>query len=327
VRRASVGDAVHLRGLIEISNICLRDCGYCGLRASQPGVPRYRMTQYEIIHAAQQAIALGYQTVVLQAGEDPGITGDCLAAVIRELRRLAPDIAITLSLGERSAEELALWREAGADRYLLRFETSDRSLFHAIHPPRPDHPVIHRLELLPAIRKAGYETGSGVMVGIPGQSWSSLANDLRLFAQMDLDMIGIGPFIPVPGTPLANTVPAATRPLASSEQVPADPGTTFKVMALTRLLCPEANIPATTALATLDPDQGRLLALQRGANVVMPNFTPARYRELYAIYPDKSILSEVAEVEDQIGHSQLRQQLRSIGRTVGLDKGSRAKAR
>ncbi|MFH1377663.1 MAG: radical SAM protein [Planctomycetota bacterium] len=201
VRRNSVGDAVHFRGLIEISNICVRYCHYCGIRAPNSLITRYRMPADEIIECARQAKAFGYGTVVIQAGEDPGITKDWMTAIIRRIKA-ETGLAVTLSLGERTDEELTEWRNAGADRYLLRFETSNKALFRAIHPPRDGTEPIDRVELLKKLRGLGYEIGSGVMIGIPGQSYDDLANDLMQFQTLDLDMIGVGPYIPHPETPM-----------------------------------------------------------------------------------------------------------------------------
>jgi biotin synthase len=302
-RHRHVGDAVHLRGLVEISNHCARQCAYCGLRAGNHAVGRYRMTAEEILEAARQAKELKYGTVVLQAGEDYGITAGWLAGVIRQIKTETM-LAVTLSLGERTTEELATWRAAGADRYLLRFETSDRELFAKIHPPLGDRPC-DRLAMLRQLRELGYEVGSGIMVGIPGQSFASVADDLELFRELDLDMIGIGPFIPHPATPLAGAILG---------EVPNSELMVYKTVALTRLVSPDANIPATTALATINKRNGRELGLQRGANVIMPNLTPARYRAQYEIYPAKN---------SEANHRQLPVRIAGIGRVIGLGAGGR----
>lgn len=318
-RRKFVGNEVHLRGLIEISNYCIRNCDYCGLRASNKKVERYRLSKDEILGAVEEAVNLGYGTIVMQAGEDPGIRVDWLADIIESIKEIS-NVAITLSLGERDESEWRQWYTAGADRYLLRFETSDKELYERIHPsgnnPRP-----HRLEQLKTLKQIGYETGSGVMVGIPGQSFQSLAHDISLFRELDLDMIGIGPFIPCPGTPLAEN-PIAYALAGGSDQVRNDDLSTLKALALTRLVRPDANIPSTTALGTINPDKGRELGLKRGANIVMPNFTPMPYRKMYAIYPDKASLSESAD-HIETGESLLRQQIKTMGRTVGTGQGSR----
>ena len=319
-RAANVGPAVHLRALVEISNRCVRQCGYCGLRAGNADLPRYRMSHDEIIACAHQATALGYGTIVLQAGEDPTITTEWLAAIVRQIKADTP-LAVTLSLGERTTEELSAWRAAGADRYLLRFETSDAELFALIHPPHPGRPHqrVDRIAILRQLRELGYEVGSGIMLGIPGQTYASVARDLLLFRQLDLDMIGIGPYIPHPATPLATG--EWRRPIPAREQVPAEELMVYKAVALTRLVCPQANIPATTALATINRVDGRELGLQRGANVFMPNLTPAPYRALYQIYPNKACISETGAACNGC----LRSRISAIGRTVGIGPGGRRK--
>jgi len=314
VRAANVGDEVHLRGLLEISNCCVRECHYCGLRAGSRGITRYRMTPAEILEGAKKAHRLGYGTVVLQAGEDPGLTADLIAEVVRSIKG-ETGLAVTLSLGEQDDDTLLQWRRAGADRYLLRFETSDADLFARIHPPLPGR-ASDRIGQLLRMRGMGYEIGTGVMVGIPGQRWRSLAGDLELFRRLDVDMIGVGPFIPSPHTPLGDH----EGRLPDAEQVPNDELTTLKVIALARLLRPDANIPSTTALASIDPANGRELGLQRGANVVMPNVTPPKYRVLYEIYPSKTCIHETADV----CRGCVERRILAIGRRLGKGPGGRA---
>jgi len=312
-RHRCVGEDVHLRGLIEISNHCVRQCAYCGIRAGRRELERYRMTSAEILVAARLAETLGYGTVVLQAGEDPGLTPAFVADVVRRLKGDTP-LAVTLSLGERDDAEFALWREAGADRYLLRFETANRELYDRIHPSRDDRPS-DRLGQLRRLRKLGYEVGSGVMVGIPGQTWDDLAADIVLFAELDLDMIGVGPYLPHPDTPLGGAAAVAAAP--GGAQVPGDEETTLRAIALARLVCPWANIPSTTALATINRDRGREHGLERGANVVMPNLTPERYRVCYEIYPGKACLHETAEACAGC----LRLRIEGLGRRIGSGPG------
>ncbi len=315
-RRLHVGDEVHLRGLVELSNHCVRSCTYCGLRAENAHLPRYRLSMEEVLTAARQAHALGWGTLVMQAGEDYALTRDFVAEIIRAIKRETP-LAVTLSLGERPRDDLAAWREAGADRYLLRFETSDADLYARIHPTlSPGEP--DRIERLRRLQKLGYEAGGGVMIGIPGQSYTILARDIDLFRAMDLDMIGVGPYIANPDTPLG-CGEIETPVLAAEDQVPAVGLVPYKVVALTRLVRPDANLPATTALATMDREHGRLLGLQRGGNVIMPNLTPPRYREMYQIYPGKAGYHESAEATAAM----LREQLASIGRRVGVGPGGR----
>ena len=316
-RRLRVGDEVHLRGLIEISNCCVRACGYCGLRAGNRKVERYRMSADEILVCAHDAQKWGWGTVVLQSGEDYGLTTEWIAEVVRRIKA-ETGLAVTLSLGERPEDDLAAWREAGADRYLLRFETSDDELYKLIHPDLPGRRS-DRMAILRTLQRLGYEAGSGVMVGIPGQTYASVADDIDLFRSMDLDMIGIGPYIAHPETPLGDS--SWSREIAAEEQVPGDELTVYKAVALTRLVCPESNIPSTTALATINKAEGRELGLMRGANIVMPNLTPPEYRVKYEIYPDKACLNETAEM----CRGCLQGRLESLGRTIGSGPGGRGR--
>ncbi len=315
VRRRGVGDVVHLRGLIEFSNVCQRQCTYCGLRAGHSGLVRYRMTAAEILACARAAVRFGYGTVVLQSGEDWDMSAAWLADVVRQIKH-ETGLAVTLSVGERSVAELACWRESGADRYLLRFETSNPVLFRRIHPPRKGEPAVDRMALLGELRKFGYEVGSGVMVGIPGQSYADLAGDIRQFVELDLDMIGVGPFLPNPHTPAGREAARQASDMAA-DQVPNNELMTYKSLALTRINCPLVNIPSTTALATLNRDTGRELGLCRGANVVMPNLTPVEYRSLYEIYPGKACINETAEA----CQSCMRRRIESLGRSLGRGPG------
>lgn len=302
VRSRYVGDEVHLRGLIEFSNICKQNCLYCGLRRDNRKVERYRLEPGTIVEFATKAKSYGYRTVVLQSGEDPYYTVEMLTSIIQQIKAL--DMAITLSIGEKSPEEYKAYKEAGADRYLLRIETTDRKLYEDMDPGMA---YSNRVECLKAIKEIGYELGSGCLVGLPGQTLESLADDILFFQDMEADMIGIGPFIPNPDTPLAQ---AAAGNFELSQ----------KVMAITRLLLPDINIPATTAMETLHP-QGRILALQRGANVVMPNITEGDYRRMYALYPGKICIN------DTPAHcrSCITGKIQGIGRRVSSDYGFRKK--
>ena len=314
VRRAHVGDAVHLRGLIEISNVCVRQCAYCGLRAGNTRLARYRMKADEILACARNAVELGYGTVVLQGGEDYGLSAPWVEDVIRRIKRETP-LSVTLGLGERPEKDLVSWRRAGADRYFLRFETSDMDLYRQIHPSLPSR-ASDRIELLRTLQAIGYETGSGIMIGIPGQTMSSLAQDILLFRSLDLDMIGVGPFLPHPETPLGTD----TSPLddISCEQVPNTEVMVYIVLALARIVCPDANIPSTTALAVLNPLAGYELGLMRGANVIMPNITPFHYRSKYDIYPGKAGASPSGA-----GDIEIPRRIEALGRTVGKGPGRR----
>ncbi|MDZ7617568.1 MAG: [FeFe] hydrogenase H-cluster radical SAM maturase HydE [Patescibacteria group bacterium] len=317
-RRSHVGDCVHLRGLLEISNFCSRQCAYCGIASLNHHLERYRMTEEEILECAALAEQFGYGTIVLQAGEDAGLAGPAMSELLRKIKA-RHNLAVTLSLGERSDQETLQWRQVGADRYLLRFETSNAQLYRGIHPPGPDGEC-DRIAMLRRLRDMGYEIGSGVMIGIPGQTYDDLADDILLFAELDLDMIGVGPYIQHPSTSLARL--ALDNAMPTDRRVPNTELMTYKVVALSRLTCPEANIPSTTALATLNSRQGRELGLVRGANVLMPNLTPPRYRRLYEIYPDKACIRETA----QECHGCIRRRIASIGRRVGSGPGTRLRA-
>lgn len=312
VRREQVGDAVHLRGIIEISNYCRRYCHYCGINAANKKLQRYLMPGDEILEAVRQIENFGYGTVVLQAGEDLRIGADWMAGIIQSIKK-ETSLAVTLSLGERSKTDFEIWKAAGADRYLLKFETGNPALFDKIHPPL-SHGWRNRFEILAYLQKLGYETGSGVMIGIPGQTYGDLAEDLLTFKKLNPDMIGCGPFLAHPDTPLGR---AFRDGMNDADQVPNTEMTTYKVMALTRICCPKANIPTTTALATLNSRNGRELGLKRGANVIMPNVTPVKYRQYYEIYPNRICLREFGEDSDQI----IKTRIINAERTIAVGKG------
>ncbi len=299
VRKNYVGDGVYLRGLIEFSNYCKNDCFYCGLRRANTQAQRYRLTPKQIIGMAQQAAQYGYKTVVLQSGEDPQFDTDTMCHIIREIKKY--DLALTLSIGEKLREEYAAYKQAGADRYLLRIETTDKALYEKLDPGMSWD---NRVRCLNDLKELGYEVGSGSLVGLPGQTLESLANDLLFFKQLPVDMAGIGPFIPHPHTPLAGERTTGHFELS------------LKMMALMRLLLPDINIPATTAMETLHP-QGRLLALQCGANVVMPNVTQGEFRKKYELYPGKICTGESPEQ----CRGCIQAKIESIGRFVAPGKG------
>ena len=302
VRREAVGDAVHLRGLIEFSNICRNDCLYCGIRRGNRQVQRYRMTDEELVETAKRAATLGFQTIVLQSGEDMHFDQARMCHIIEQIKRL--DVALTLSVGERDYGDFKAFREAGADRYLMRIETTDRDLYNRLNPGMSWE---RRHECLLMIRDLGYELGSGIMVGLPGQTVESIADDLLYLKDIGIDMAGIGPFIPHPETPLAGEAGGTL------EQA-------LRTMAIMRILMPDINIPATTAMESLHP-QGRIMALQAGANVVMPNVTEGEYRRLYELYPGKICVNDTpAHCRSCIGLK-----IRSIGRTIGQGRGGHMK--
>lgn len=297
-RKKFVGDDVQLRGLIEFSNYCRNNCLYCGIRRDNHAVQRYRIAPDAIIRLAQNAAEAGYKTVVLQSGEDVYYTVGRLQYIISEIKK--SDIAVTLSIGEKSFEEYAAYKAAGADRYLLRIETTNKDLYHRLDPGMSWE---NRKRCLDDLRASGYEVGSGSMVGLPEQSLSSIADDILFFKKINVDMAGIGPFIPHPDTPLKN---AKGRAFTLS----------LKTMAITRLLLPDINIPATTAMEALRPN-GRLIALQSGANVIMPNVTDLNYCKLYELYPGKPTPSlSLAEQRHE-----LEKLLLAIGRRIGTGYG------
>ncbi|NLK52106.1 MAG: [FeFe] hydrogenase H-cluster radical SAM maturase HydE [Syntrophomonadaceae bacterium] len=298
VRQIQMGKAVHLRGIIEFSNYCSRNCAYCGLNRYNTALHRYRMSPENIIIAAHHAASLGLRTVVLQSGEDAFYTGEILAMIIKEIKKTG--VALTLSVGERPFQDLQLWREAGADRYLLKFETSDPDLYARLHP---GHQLADRLTCLQHLKELGYQVGSGNIVGLPGQTVDILVNDLLLMQSLPLAMAGVGPFIPHSDTALG-PFPPGNVPL------------TLKLLALTRLLLPRVHLPATTALSSLQAE-GKILGLNGGANVLMLNLTPVAYRSLYEIYPQKS---EVSEAPEQLVLDTHRL-IKEIGREVATDPG------
>lgn len=268
VRNKYLSNYVHLRGLIEFTNICKRNCMYCGLRRDNNNLKRYRLTEEEILDFAEKAVNYGYRTIVLQGGEDEYFTKERMVRIVKGIKKLG--VALTLSLGEKTYEEYKAFKEAGADRYLIRIETTDKNLYKKMDPGMSFE---NRLNCIKNLGDLGYEVGTGTLVGLPDQTLESLANDILFFKNINADMIGIGPFIPNDDTPLKD----------------ADGGNltlSLKVMALTRLLLPDINIPATTAMESLT-ENGRVTALQSGANVVMPNVTEGEYRKLYALYPGK----------------------------------------
>jgi biotin synthase len=303
VRKEFVGDEVHLRGLIEFTNCCDQNCLYCGLRHDNAALERYRLEPDTIIEFASKAASFGYKTVVLQSGEGEFYSLEEMLHIIRSIKAL--DVAITLSIGEKTREEYRAYREAGADRYLLRIETTDKRLYGKMSPGMS---FDNRVRCLRDLKELGYELGTGCLVGLPGQTLESLADDILFFKEIGADMIGVGPFIPNPDTPLSDAA-----------------GGTFelsvKVMAITRLLLPDINIPATTAMEALN-ENGRILGLQSGANVVMPNVTEGDYRRLYALYPGKICMG------DTPAHCRncVTVKIEGIGRSVSQGYGYRKKA-
>lgn len=295
------GRRVFFRGLIEFSNYCANDCYYCGIRAGNGTVNRYRLSQDEIIQSCQAGYELGYRTFVLQSGEDPYFTDDRMVEIITEVHNRFPDCAITLSLGEKDRASYQRFYDAGANRYLLRHESATPELYARLHPADLD--LLNRKRCLYDLKEIGYQTGAGFMVGPPGQTAEHLANDLIFLRELGPHMVGIGPFIPASHTPFAN------EPAGTVED-------TLIMVALTRLTLPDALIPATTALGSLD-HKGREKGLKAGANVVMPNLTPTVNRKDYSLYDGKICTGdEAAECRVCV-----EGRIRSVGFDIDLSRG------
>ena len=300
VCKQHIGNEVFLRGIIEFSNHCDRDCLYCGLRKANKKINRYRMSDDEIIATAEQIAKTGISTVVLQSGEDAFYTAEKICRLIERIQRETNSV-ITLSVGERPVEDFEAFHQAGANRYLLKHETASPQLYKYL---RPGCRLDKRVECLRSLKHLGFETGTGNMVGLPGQTPEILADDLLLMKILDADMLAIGPFISHPDTPLSGI---------DND----DMELTLRVLAIARLHTRNTNIPATTALATLHP-QGRLLALQAGANVVMPDFTPEIYKSRYNIYPGKTDAGSAGEIIEK-----LKTDVHSIDKNLNFSIGNR----
>ncbi|MBN2183073.1 MAG: [FeFe] hydrogenase H-cluster radical SAM maturase HydE [Sedimentisphaerales bacterium] len=271
VRREFCGDGIIVRAIIEFSSFCRNRCLYCGLNRHNKNLKRYRLSKEEIMAAVKEINAAGIKTIVLQSGEDDELDVFWLSDLVREIKGNY-DIVVTLSVGERSKGEYMIWKDAGADRYLLKIETSDETLYRCLHP---EMSFENRINCSSALRALGYQIGSGCIVGLRGQTIPMLARDIMFFKEEDFDMLGIGIFIPHENTPLGK------EPLGSMDL-------TLKTLAVTRIVTKNTHLPATTAIGSLG---GTIKALNAGANVIMLNFTPEPYRDLYEIYPGKNCLN------------------------------------
>ena len=278
LRKQHYGDKVFTRGLIEFTNYCRNNCYYCGIRRDNRNIGRYRLDCGEILECCRDGYALGYRTFVLQGGEDPYYTDSRMAEIIREIKKNFPDCAVTLSIGEKSYESYKLFRESGADRYLLRHETADDSLYSSLHPD--EMKLETRRQCLYDLKKLGYQVGAGFMVGPPGQKLEHLAKDLVFLQELHPQMVGIGPFIPHHDTVYADKE-------AGSVEL------TLFLLSVVRIMLPKVMLPATTALGTMDP-VGREKGLNAGANVVMPNLSPVKNRKMYELYDNKICTGEEA---------------------------------
>lgn len=301
VRRERYGDAVFLRGLIEISSYCKNNCLYCGLRAGNPHAERYRLSREEILSCCEEGYALGYRTFVLQGGEDPYFTDDRICEIVSDIRMRYPDCAITLSLGEKSRESYERYYKAGANRYLLRHETADPAHYARLHPENMS--CENRKRCLYDLKEIGYQVGSGFMVGSPYQTTENLIADLRFLQELQPDMIGIGPYITQKDTPFCD-MKSGTAEL------------TLRMLSILRLMFPYALLPSTTALGTIHP-LGREMGLRAGGNVVMPNLSPVSVRKKYAIYDDKICTGE----ESAQCRGCLERRIESAGYRAVTDRG------
>ena len=308
VKCREIGKLVSFRALVEFGNICEKDCYYCGIRKSNAKAHRYRMDADEIVREAEWAHGHGYGSLVLQSGELAGeANADFVEGVLRRIRAFGgDDFGITLSLGEQSEETYRRWREAGAHRYLLRIETSNPALYARLHPA--DHSWERRRDCLRSLRRCGYQVGTGVMSGLPGQTFDDLASDMEFFASEDVDMIGMGPYIPHPDTPMAAWRDVADAPRTESRD---RLRLGLRMIAAARLYLHDVNIAAATALQALDPE-GREKGLLSGANVIMPNITETRYRADYQLYAGKPCLDENAS----ICRSCLERRIAAVGETI-----------
>lgn len=300
-RERHYGKEVFIRGLIEISNICKNDCYYCGIRASNKNCDRYRLTKDEILECCEEGYSLGFRTFVMQGGEDGYFTDDVMVSIVREIKSRYPDCAVTLSLGERSRESYAKLKEAGADRYLLRHETATEEHYKKLHPDNLSWNT--RMECLNNLRELGYQVGCGFMVGSPYQTDEMLADELKFIEAFKPDMCGVGPFIPHKDTDFRD------RPAGSVD-------TTCLLLSCIRLIHPTVLLPSTTALGSLE-EGGRERGILSGANVVMPNLSPASVRKKYMLYDNK--LSDGAESAQ--AKAALEERIRSIGYTVSVNRG------
>lgn len=300
IRKDNMGDEVFLRGILEVSNYCKKSCNYCGIRSKTKDITRYRMPKEEILQACKDMEKNGMTTVVIQAGEDSFLSKDYIGEILKEIKK-DTHLAITLSLGDQTKETLIHWKDCGMDRYLIRYESSDPTLFEKAHP---DDDLTTRLAFIKTLQELGIQAGSGFLIGIPGQTLEGLAKEILFCTSLKLDMIGIGPFIPHPDTPFGET----TNPFEKE--------VFFKVISIIRILNPKAHIPSTTAFDAIQPN-GRNLLLQRGANVFMPNATPQKYRKFYQLYPNKPCVDESGEDCAKC----VKGRIISIGRKIGTGKG------
>ena len=278
IQKKYFGNKIYTRRLVEFTYYCRNDCYYCGIRHSNTNAERYRLTKEEILQCCENGHALGFRTFVLQGGEDPWFNDERMIDIIKSIKQNYPDCAITLSIGEKSKESYRKFREAGADRYLLRHETADEAHYRYLHPENLS--LSNRKQCLYDLKELGYQIGAGFMVGAPGQTMENLAEDLVFLKKLNPHMAGIGPFIPHHDTKFAKEEPGSVE-------------LTLFLLSVIRIMLPKVLLPATTALGTLDP-RGREKGFQAGANVVMPNLSPVKNRKQYELYDNKICTGEEA---------------------------------
>lgn len=304
-REEIYGNTIYVRGLIELSNYCKNNCLYCGIRAVNTSIERYRLSKEQILDCTRYGYELGFRTFVLQGGEDPAYSDQYICDIVRQIKEEHPDCAVTLSIGEKTYESYKAYKDAGADRYLLRHETATEEHYRLLHPEKMSFE--NRQRCLEDLKSLGYQVGSGFMVGSPFQTIEHIVADLRYLQQLEPDMIGIGPFIPHHQTPFADKEQGNLH-------------LTLRLIAILRLMFPNALLPSTTALGSIHPE-GRKMGLRCGANVVMPNLSPLDVRNLYKIYDNKAYVNaEAAE-----GIAILKKEAEEIGYKVVIDRGDAKK--
>ena len=301
IQKKYFGNKIYTRGLVEFTNYCRNDCYYCGIRRSNTNAVRYRLTKEEILQCCENGHELGFRTFVLQGGEDPWFNDERMVDIIQTIKKNYPDCAITLSIGEKSKESYRKFREAGADRYLLRHETANEEHYRYLHPENLS--LSNRKQCLYDLKELGYQIGAGFMVGAPGQTMENLAEDLVFLKELNPHMVGIGPFIPHHDTKFA-------KEEAGNVEL------TLFLLSVIRIMLPKVLLPATTALGTLDP-RGREKGFQTGANVVMPNLSPVKNRKQYELYDNKICTGE--EAAECRGC--LSRRARSVGYEIVKDRG------
>lgn len=307
IKSKYIGRKVWFRGIIEFSNICQKDCYYCGIRKSNKSIERFTMKKEEILAGAEWAYKQNYGSIVLQSGErNDKIFIDLITELVTGIKKLSDGkLGITLSVGEQLFETYKKWFDAGAHRYLLRIETTNRDLYKSLHPS--NHTFAKRKECLAFLKEIGYQVGTGVMIGLPGQNIDDLINDILFFRELDIDMIGMGPYIVSPNTPTALNVPDF-KAIKEHQYLMA-----IKMIAVTRIFLKDVNIASTTALQALKP-YGREMGLKAGANIIMPNVTDTRFRANYQLYEDKPCIDENSD----LCMGCLESRILKIDETIGL---------